>query len=252
MSREELLSYKKKKGLDLGQLEKDYLLELTLLLLSRETGNELIFKGGTCLYKFHGLNRFSEDLDFSAMGKLDTENLFHRLLHGLLDFGVRANLKTVREPYDTVLATLRMEGPLFNGNSMTLATVRIDINKKSKVLFPPISPTFYSSYREITPFQVLCMDPVEIVAEKIRAIVQRDKARDVYDLWFLLQKGIQLDLKLIQKKMEYYGTSFAKSVFISRLEHKRPDWENDLKRLVFGPLPDFGKVRGDIEKAIGT
>ena len=55
---------------DERQLEKDYLIDLMLKVISvNKLSNVLEFKGGTALYVFHGLNRFSEDLDFSYIGE---------------------------------------------------------------------------------------------------------------------------------------------------------------------------------------
>jgi len=251
ISREELEKHKKAKGLDLGQTEKDYLLELALSVLSRETGNELVFKGGTCLYKFHGLNRFSEDLDFSGKEGVNHEALFEKLLKGLENFGVKGRIKEVKEPFSTTLATLRLEGPLFDGRPMTYASIRVDINRKSEVLLPTVTETLYSDYREILPFSVLCMDKKEMAAEKARAILTRDKPRDVYDLWFMLKKGVVLDRDLLKRKMEYYKLVFDKKEFESRMRDKEAGWDDDLSRLVFGPLPDFKIIKGDIMHAIG-
>ena len=50
---------------DSRQLERDYLLTLLLDEICSVFSNELVFKGGTALKYFYGLNRFSEDLDFS-------------------------------------------------------------------------------------------------------------------------------------------------------------------------------------------
>ena len=250
ISREELEKYKKEKGLDLGQTEKDYLLELALMIISRETKNDLVFKGGTCLYKFHGLNRFSEDLDFSGKEGFDHQALFDKLVASLEDYGVKGKLKEVREPFNTILATLRLEGPLYDGRSMTYASIRVDINRKSEVLLPPVLETFYSGYKDVLPFQILCMDKVEIAAEKVRAIMTSDKARDVYDLWFLLKKGVLIDHKLLEKKMEYYHQIFEKKEFESRMANKQAGWEDDLSRLIFGPLPDFTSVNEEIMKKI--
>jgi predicted nucleotidyltransferase component of viral defense system len=49
------------------QQEKHYLQSLILTIVS---DYPLVFKGGTYLWLFHGLNRFSEDLDFTAKGTL--------------------------------------------------------------------------------------------------------------------------------------------------------------------------------------
>ncbi len=68
ISRIELTRIAKTKHLTVRNAEKDYLLELLLFALSDDR-RSLAFKGGTALYKFYNLNRFSEDLDFDLVGK---------------------------------------------------------------------------------------------------------------------------------------------------------------------------------------
>lgn len=252
ITRDELEKYKKIKGLDMGQTEKDYFLELALMIISRETKNELIFKGGTCMYKFYGLNRFSEDLDFSATEKFQKATLFDKLIRGLRDFGVIGTIKNILEPYNSILTTMHLQGPLYDGRSMTKSTIRIDINIKSEVLLPVAVETLYSGYREILPFQVLCMNKNEITAEKIRAIMTRDKARDVYDLWFLMKNGVALDLALIEKKMSYYNMIFDKGFFAEKLSEKEVEWDEELSHFVFGPIPKFVVVKDEIVKWFGA
>ena len=61
---------------------------------------------------------------------------------------------------------------------------------------------------EVAPYfhespQVLTLSLNEIVAEKMRALLQRKKPRDVFDVWFLInQKRIKLDKNLLQKKLQ--------------------------------------------------
>ena len=66
LSRKNLESMRSVLGYNLGQVESDYLQHILLLLLSRRAGNWLVFKGGTALQKAYGLNRFSDDLDFTS------------------------------------------------------------------------------------------------------------------------------------------------------------------------------------------
>jgi len=47
---------------------------------------------------------------------------------------------------------------------------------------------------EVLPFFVIVMNKDEILAEKIRTFITRNRARDIYDLWFLLQRGAGLDV----------------------------------------------------------
>ena len=59
ITKSELLETAKLKGIsNAGYAEKDYLLELLLFSLAKNTKQELIFKGGTALYKFYKLERF--------------------------------------------------------------------------------------------------------------------------------------------------------------------------------------------------
>ena len=57
-------------GLRPWQQEKHYVQSLILGILS---DFPLVFKGGTYLWFFHGLRRFSEDLDFTSSGKIRKE-----------------------------------------------------------------------------------------------------------------------------------------------------------------------------------
>src|SRR3989338_6059105 len=107
ISLEELKGKAKIKGLSLGNAEKDYLLDLVLFSISKNTGDELIFKGGTCLYKFYNLQRFSEDVDFTATKPLEIEKLVEKIIADLKQFGVNCRLHAKREPFNSAFLTLR-------------------------------------------------------------------------------------------------------------------------------------------------
>src|SRR3989344_1950455 len=107
ITKKELMDYAKFKGFNLGNAEKDYLIDIALSSISKNTKNELVFKGGTCLYKFYKLNRFSEDLDFSAVNKIDVDALISSVISDLKRYGIKVNVRNKREPYSSVLITLR-------------------------------------------------------------------------------------------------------------------------------------------------
>ena len=86
----------------------------------------------------------------------------------------------------------------------------------------------------------------EMLAEKIRALFTRDKARDLYDLWFLLGKGIKTEIEDINRKLKIYGERFDKKKFIEKIEDKRKSWEMDLKGLIRGKLPEFSIVKKEV------
>jgi predicted nucleotidyltransferase component of viral defense system len=58
------------------------------------------------------------------------------------------------------------------------------------------------------------------VAEKIRAILTRNKGRDIYDLWFLVSQGISLNENLILEKLKYYKIDdFDKLALIEKIKN---------------------------------
>src|SRR3989344_6211733 len=123
IEKKELQEYARVKELSLGNCEKDYLIDLILLSISKHVKNELVFKGGTCLYKFHKLNRFSEDLDFSAVKEIDIDKLISLILKDLGKFNIKAIQHTIKESHNSILIKLRMEGPLYSGNPVSYASI---------------------------------------------------------------------------------------------------------------------------------
>ena len=101
---------------------------------------------------------------------------------------------------------------------------------------------FSSLYPEIPVFHILVMQEKEILAEKIRAIMTRNKARDVYDAFELIVKKVEIDKRLINKKMSYYGKTFAKNALSKSIEEKEKLWNTELKPLLSN-VPDFSQVK---------
>ena len=90
----------------------------------------------------------------------------------------------------------------------------------------------------------------EILAEKIRAVITRTKGRDLYDIWFLLNRGALMDKDLINKKLEYYDLKeISKGDILKKIEKfSKKDFILDLrpfvsvgKREELGDLFDFIK-----------
>ena len=245
LSKKDLQDYARLKGLNLGNAEKDYLIDIALLSISRNTKNELVFKGGTCLYKFHRLGRFSEDLDFSAVYKINIDNLISHMLSDFEKFGVRAFMHKKEEPYNSILITLRLEGPLFSGKPMTYASIGVDINLKSSVDLEPEFLEYNSSYPDIPKISVLCMRREEIFAEKIRALMTRARARDLFDLDFLLKKKVYSEEQLIAKKMGYYNKEFSISKIIQKIKSLDKRWEKELSGFT-SETPGFQKTSKEV------
>ena len=241
ISLDELISKARLKSMSLGNAEKDYLIALTLFSISKNTKDELVFKGGTCLSKFYNLDRFSEDIDFTAVKNIEISSLIDNIISYLKLFGIECSLHKKKELFNSILITLRCKGPLFKGNAQSYANVRIDINMKSSIIMPPNVYEYSSLYSEIPAFSLLIMQKKEILAEKIRAIMTRDKPRDIYDLWFLLKNNVEIEEKLISEKMSYSHKEFRTDELIKSLEIQQNKWQSELKPLL-RTTPDFNDV----------
>lgn len=235
-----LKEYGRLKGLvNIGYLEKDYLQDIFLLIIYRNF-DAFVFKGGTCLYKVYRLNRFSEDLDFSAVKEFSLKHFLSTLKGGLEKFGISVVEVAPKKAQNSFLLKWRISGPLFTGTPQSLCTLRVDINTKSEVK-KAVSVSLSSIYTDIPSFDLLVMAKEEILAEKVRAIMSRTKARDVYDLWFLLKEETRIEFSLIQEKIGYYGQKFSFGEFEKHLHLKEDIWE-ELTPLVQN-LPSFSAVK---------
>lgn len=239
------------KGLSLGYAEKDYLIDICLLSISRRTKDELIFKGGTSLYKFYKLDRFSEDIDFTARRKFNVNLLLKRIISDMKLFGVEAMIRDKKKVLNSFLINLRIKGPLYNGKPQSYSKIGIDINLKSSVDLEPMNAKYSPIYSDLPPFSLLIMQEKEILAEKVRAILERDKARDVYDLWFLLREGVEFNSDLVRTKLKYYNEKWSKNKFIKKLEEKKKIWKTELMPLITD-IPEFEETKKFILKCVGS
>ncbi len=228
---------------NLYQKEKDYLQHLILSRIYSNVGMGLVFKGETALQKCFGLNRFSEDLDFTISGSLKLS-------------AVESSLKEVgrfypstyskEESKNTVSYKMKIEGPLFRG-PLALQTVRVEISMREEVTLPTLNRIVNPLYIDLQPYSVMVMDPTEILAEKVRALLSRTKARDLYDAYFLLQKKVNLDLSIVAEKLKFYGKTYDPEELYSRVARLKPQWEKTLPSLV-RVVPDFQSVIADLKE----
>ena len=190
------------------QAETDCLQQIILAwLYSSPMSNKPIFKGGTALQKIYSLNRFSTDLDFTTMLDLsDLEVLLKKANYYLSRNGVE-NTYTTKSNINGVEATFKAKGPVYKaaGNSHSIATIKLDVSTGENVLIEPKINVIVPQYSDLLPYVATHMDPDEILAEKFRGIMTRNKARDIYDFNFLLWKGYDLFYGLVERKMHIYN-----------------------------------------------
>lgn len=237
ISRRELINIAKLYNRRPWQQEKHYIQTLILIALSEEP---LIFKGGTYLWFFHGLSRFSEDLDFTVEKDL-IGTLPRKVSHTLNLFGVENTFKITTNLERAFTFRISSKGPL-NTSDADLCHVYVEISKREKIILNPLSLTIKTEPYQTPQKFIKGLNLQEVAAEKVRAILTRDKARDIYDLWFLMEKGFIPSRKEIDEKMSYYKQPFETDRLEQKIREKKKIWAGELKSLVSGPLPDFELV----------
>lgn len=206
------IAAEQKVGLDL--IEKDYVLGWLLKGISSSSiSGKLIFKGGTALSKvYFPLNwRISEDLDFTLLDDSKMEDISSRLQDELpqvvdeLSGGIRLHFKDCYVKQDFLRVTASFIGPI------TQHRTKIEVTREKFIgdyIFTKVPVTY--DYPE---FSLLVYTLHNILAEKLRSLIERTKIRDYYDSWKLLEMSVmdvELVRKLFFKKCEGKGIEFKK------------------------------------------
>ena len=145
--------------------------------------DQIYFKGGTALRMLYGSPRFSEDLDFSSSLR-DVRGLEEALLETLA--------RIARENVGVDLA----ESTTTSGGYLAIVSFKVGSN--------PLALQIEISLREgrqsgeattvvsdfVPPYTLIALVREQLVAEKIQALLYRKKARDFYDLYFILRANL--------------------------------------------------------------
>lgn len=187
-------------------VEKDYVLGWLLASIAGhpETSQQWVFKGGTCLKKcFFETYRFSEDLDFSLLpGAKYTQP---ELLETLREIAARAaDLSGIECPIEAVAVRERKNkqgGSTFEGSigyrgpmrDRTTPRVRFDLTNHEPLLAEVDRRSVFHAYPDSLPpdLQVATYTLDELFAEKFRALAERTRPRDLYDVVFLLENRLE-------------------------------------------------------------
>ena len=231
-------------------IEKDYFCTVLLTYLSGAAGNELVFKGGTCLTKVHSeLYRLSEDLDYTIPVAVDAP---------------RPERSRRVEPVRTALDKLTKAVPVFriieslrgaNKTTQYLATVGYDstlgrqqetIKIEVSLREPLLTRVFNGAARTmlrspltnnpmVRPISVRCIDKIEAFAEKFRAALSRREpaVRDLYDIDHAIRKdGLRaFDKNLIDQVKQKLAIPGNEPIDVSdrRLAALRSQVESELR-----------------------
>lgn len=224
-------------GFNIYQAEKDYLQHEFLSCLYSVSQGEFVFKGGTAIQKALGLGRFSEDLDFTFNGKGDAKELVRKAV-ALMGRFTETRIAKEESDERSIAMKLKIRGPLFNGSEPSLQTIVLEISLREEVRLQANPVGIRPAYSDLPDYVAVVMAQDEILAEKVRAILTRNKPRDVYDAGFLLKKGAKADSALVNEKLKYYGMAFSMQEFLKAVNSKEKKWKSELQLLMKNP-PSF-------------
>lgn len=250
-------------------IEKDYCLGWFLKGLSGHSSlkAKLVFKGGTALKKMYIPEyRFSEDLDFTSR-----EDLSQNDLKAFLDTVCRNITGTTGMRFETVALEAKREvlgetawearisftGPRLQARLPR--RIKLDITAYEKIHLDPLLKKVHHPYSDQFSARIYVYSIEEIVAEKLRTILQRGYPRDFYDVWYLIASGrssLPVDTVKVKavfvEKCRYKNVPFdGKWLFFDRIGQRDMErhWQNSLQSQM-RDIPSYRDVTIQLKKRL--
>lgn len=203
---------------------KEVIQEIVLCGLSRaDFFKKAAFYGGTALRVFYGLDRFSEDLDFSLLKPdpvFELSAYFPALKKEAEAFGLRVDITEKEKNKKSNIQSAFLKGNTkehllkFYSDESLLSSV--PSNEVIKIKFeidtdPPAYAGFEHRYRlQPAPYEISLYDAPSLFAGKVHAVIcrawqSRVKGRDLYDYVFYLSQGIPVNLRHLNARLVQSG-----------------------------------------------
>lgn len=189
------------------------------------------FYGGTSLRIFHGLNRYSEDLDFTLNTSDDNftlDNYKDSIIETAKSYGlileITSKEKKVITPVESAFAKLNTYQTFLNLKIDSKITNFIHKDEVLKVKFevdchPSTGFNTETKWLDMPEFApVVVLDEPSLFAGKLHAVLCRSyknkvKGRDYYDFLFYVQKGIKPNMQYLKNKLVESGKLSTNDVF---------------------------------------
>lgn len=214
-----------------AQVEQDLLLSRLICEIAQDPylGEELIFRGGTCFHKLHlhPARRYSEDLDYvrKTRGGISELTQAASAIGERLGFTVKTKISMHPKVYF-----------LTEADDGSRLRIKIEVNTRE---LSPADPVELRSYRVESPWwsgaaEVRTFTTRELAATKIRALFERNKGRDLFDMWLALTElGLSGDA-LLEAFEPYHSPSITAKSAVANLRAKlaSPAFRSDLDPFV--------------------
>lgn len=163
------------------------------------------FKGGTAVYLFYGLDRFSVDLDFDCLDPSQEEAVFEHIKKILIPYGA---LKEARKKRNNLFFLLSYEEAAHN--------IKVEINRRQ-----------FGSHFEIKSYLGISMQVMvkeDMAAHKLVAMLERmgKTNRDIYDAWFFLKNRWPIRWEIVEQRTKMPPKEFLQKCIdaLERLNHR--------------------------------
>lgn len=275
--KDEIQAIATEKHLGIDIVEKDYILSWVLAGVHHHvaTKDSWIFKGGTCLKKcYFETYRFSEDLDFTYRGAAHdlTEKFYKDIFFEIAQWvydnagielpqqGIEFEVFKNKRNSTSVQGKLTYRGPIQRNLSVVrLPRLKIDLTLDEPLLTEPVIKKVAHPYSDMLEEgkKILAYSYEELFAEKLRALVQRLRPRDLYDVIHLFrQKNSHLNVALLkqtlQKKCDLQSAPFPKIELIENHDNRKlleSEWATQLRHQM-SELPSFKSFLSELAEVL--
>ena len=238
IDKKEILKLAESINLRADIIEKDYVLGWFLAGISaqKNLSQNLIFKGGTCLKKCHlETHRLSEDLDYTVLDKkyVDEDFLISSFeavsdwVYENSNIEMPKNLISFKK-YKNKKGIISVRGKIgFRGHLLqkkNLPKIQLDLTASEILVLKPVKLKVHHPYSDEPKkgISAYCYSYEEAFAEKVRALAERARPRDVYDIVCLfknksLLSDHELLLSTLRKKCDHKKMEMPnfKSIFLA-------------------------------------
>ncbi|MEX2336300.1 MAG: nucleotidyl transferase AbiEii/AbiGii toxin family protein [Fulvivirga sp.] len=256
----EIQSIAGKEGVRDTQIEKDYVISWVTYGIANNPflKENMVFKGGTVLKKVYFPDyRFSEDLDFTFTAKDFNIDAIKAAFNELIEWVYEESRISLSFQNETQHETgnfnfyLAYTGPL--GGAGANKDIKVDISEDERIYNAPEEKQIINTYSDLEEkYSIFCYSLGEVIAEKMRSVMQRTAPRDIYDLWYLFEtegQNIEDHIFAFQDKTKHKG--YDPKVLVKVIEQKEnifaKHWKDHLTNQMT-EIPDFNDVWRELGK----
>ena len=233
-------------------VEKDYALGWLLagIFANEKIADSWVFKGGTCLKKcFFETYRFSEDLDFTLKDESHLDEAFLKEVFAEIGEWVyeQSGLEVPADRqdfdiYDNPRGQKNCQGKISYRGPVSPTTggwprIKLDLTADERLVLPPVRVPIFHPYSDAPDGDIIVQAYAyeEAFGEKVRALAERTRPRDLYDVVNLYrnteaQPTPSVLLDVLRQKCQFKGIAIPKATDLDPFKNElEAGWEHMLR-----------------------